>query len=256
MDQDDRNTIARFDKLKQFFADQSAIVVTVEVLALTVASFLGLLALLPKGTTEGAEGEAQPGASTGGVTSGGLEAITEDKTKLRTALSKLLVPLMAALKLYFKAQGNAERAGEMDLRRPGDLPTLGLSKYTTLVALVRQYADELAPDTLKGYNQPKEKVEAFGKAADAFGIKKNAPTNYIDQRKNAGERLDDQLDDVREFINDDLKTAVNLLAESHPEFVKGFRQANKTDDRKGKRQEKKKNKTGNTPPAPEAPAGS
>lgn len=253
MDQEDRNTIARFDKLKQFFHDQSAIVTTVEVLAVTVAAFVGLLALLPKGTTEGAEGEAQPGASTGGVTSGGLEAATEDKTKLRATLSQRLVPLMAALKLYFKAQGNAERAGEMDLKRPGDLPTLGLSKYTTLVALVRQYADELAPDILKGYNQPKEKIEAFGKAAEAFGIKKNAPTSYIDQRKTAGERLDDQIDDVRDFINDDLKTAVSLMAESHPEFVKGFKQANRTTDRKGPGKAKK-NK-GGTPP-PNAPAGS
>jgi hypothetical protein len=219
----------------------------VEVLALTVASFLGLLALLPKGTTEVAEGAAQPGASTGGVTSGGLEAVTEDKTRLRAALSQRLVPLMAALSMYFRAQGNAERVGEMDLKRPGDLPTLGLSKYTALVALVRQYADELAPDTLKGYNQPKEKIEAFGKAAEVFGIRKNAPTSYIDQRKTAGEHLDDQLDDVRDFINDDLKTAVSLLAESHPEFVKGFKQANRTGDRKGARKAKKKD--GGTAPA-------
>jgi hypothetical protein len=67
-------------------------------------------------------------------------------------------------------------------------------------------------------------------------------------------RLPDQLDDVRDFINNDSKTAVRLLAELHPKFVKGFEQANRTTDRKGARKAIR-NKAGSTPP-PDAAASS
>jgi len=249
MDQKSRNTITRFEKVKSFLEANPAIVASVGALAAATASYFGLMALLPKGTAEGAEGDAT--ALRNGVTADGLSGAREDKEGRRAALTQRLIPLMSALKLHYKKAGNLERAREMDLTRPSALGTLAASKYTALVALVRQYADELSADALKDYGQDDNEIKKFGLAADAFGIAKNAPTTYRDQRKVAGDQLEDHIDDVRDYLNDDLKSAVNLVATTHPDFVQGFKQANKTDDRKGKSAKK-----ADDSPPPAAPHGS
>ncbi|KAA9325526.1 hypothetical protein F0P96_19535 [Hymenobacter busanensis] len=219
MNQDTRNTLTRFEKVKAFFDDHAGLVASVGALAAAVATYKGLLAVLPKSADA-------PGGTT--------EGATEDKGASRAALAKQLVPLMHALKLYYKKAGDLERARAMDLTRPSSLGTMAVSKFTGLVAKALAYAEELTPGALADYNQPDAKIKAFGTAAEAFGVKKNRPTELRDQQKTAGETLDEQVDEVREYVGDDLASAVGLLADTNPEFVRGFKQANKTDDRPGK----------------------
>jgi len=249
MDQRTLNTITRFDKVKAFLDGHPAIVASVGALAAAAATYAGLLALLPKTA-------ATPMSAT--------EGATEDKFKARMNVAELLVPLLSALKLHYKQAGNLERARAMDLTRPSSLKTMATLRFNALAATALQYIDELPAGTLDSYNQKAADLDAFRAAATRFGIKKSSPTEARDTGKVAGDTIDEQVDDVRDYVEDDLRSAVNLVARTNPEFVRGFKQANKTDDLPGKQnktlREKNKKKrdeaAGNDPNTPPIPPNS
>ena len=231
MDQPLKNTIARFLKLSRFFANEATAVASIPVLAQRVAEFetlRGALPVLPADTTAQAP------------TTGARRKATETKQGDRSAVIRRLVPAMSALSQYFEEPAQAgteravEKAGEMDLRRPGDLRNMATASFVSLYTKALKYWDDLPEKALAAYGQDDEpERDDLRTAAAAFDKTQLLPTEVRDAQHTAGEAVELRVRELNAFVKRPLTKAVRLLHDKNPDFGKGFRQANRTDDRRG-----------------------
>ena len=233
MDQNQENTLGRVHNVANFFKKHAGVVAGVGALALAVAAYVLKLNKLPDPP------EAAGDDDTSGTARTGAKKAKDDS---RTDLVKPTVAMLSALRLYYTAQyaqsqdvEDLKRAAEMTLKRPGDIKrAMATPKLQRLLGRALDLLDPLPTDTLKAsYNHDDDKVKRFKKLAEQFGAVRDAPRQARDEAKVEGETFDQDLKTARDYIKSDLTPAVDLLAGENDEFVRGFRQANKQDDRRG-----------------------
>ena len=129
----------------------------------------------------------------------------------------------------------------MTVKRPSDLRDGGLptGPLQRLLGRALTLLDALPVGALDDYNHDAAKITKFKALATQFGAVAGAPRAARDEAKNLGETVADALRTARDYIKNDLAPAVGLLADDNPEFVKGFKQANRQDDRRGGRSTRK-----------------
>ena len=231
MDQRLTNTLARFLKLSRFFENNPTAVQSVPALALRVAEFEDLRRKLPV-----VEADTAASAPTAGARAGA----TSTKRTDRAQVIRRLVPAMSALNQYLEDPAQAARpdaatqAGEMDLRRPADLVNMATSSFVSLYTKALRYWDALPDDALAPYGQlDKPERDDLRTAALAFDRSQTLPTEVRDTQHNAAQDVEKDAETLALFIKKPLQKAVNLLHDKNPGFVSGFKQANRTDDRRG-----------------------
>lgn len=246
MDQREENLLARLHTVGRYLTKHAGVVASVTALAAAAAVFFGFLQKLPLAPEASVDAD-----TTDTPTSGASEA----KELSRTALVAPATAMFNALRLYFRAQFAAtadvehqKAAAEMTLNRPADLKDGGMptGQLQRLLGRALAHLDALPVDALVGYNHDAAKIKKFRTLAARYGAVADAPRDARDEAKTTGESVEATLKAARDYIKSDLLPAVNLLAEDNPDFVKGFKQANKQDDRRGGQKPRK--------PKPDQPA--
>ena len=233
MEQREENLLARLHTVGRYLQKHAGVVAGVTALAAAAAAYAAYLSKLP------AAPEADIDADT---TENRTAGATQAKELSRTALVAPATAMLHALRLYYRAQyttsGDVEdqkSAAEMTLTRPADLKDGGMPtpKLQRLLGRALTLLNTLPAGALAGYNHDAAKITKFRGLAGQFGAVAGAPRDARDEAKNLGEMVNGILKAARDYIKSDLLPAVGLLADDNPEFVKGFKQANKQDDRRG-----------------------
>lgn len=246
MDQREENLLARLHNIGRYLQKHAGVVAGVTALGLAAAAYAAYLKQLP------AAPEADVDADTTGTRAAGA---TQAKEQSRTALVAPATAMLNALRLYYRAQyattsdvEDEKSATEMTLNRPADLKDGGMptGQLQRLLGRALTLLDTLPADALAGYNHDAVKIAKFRTLAGQFGAVAGAPREARDDAKTLGETVADTLKAARDYMKSDLLPAVGLLADDNPTFVKGFKQANRQDDRRGGQSPRK--------PKPDQPA--
>ena len=249
MDQREENLLARLHNVGRYLTKHAAVVGGVVALAGAAAAYAAYLKQLP--TAPEAPGDAT-------TTDTPASGATAAKAQSRTALAPPATAMLNALRLYFRAQytttgdvADQQAAAEMTLRRPADLRDGGIptGQLQRLLSRALTHLEALPAGALSNYNHDDAKITKFRDLATQFGATAGAPREARDEAKNLGETVATTLKAVRDYIKTELLPAVGLLADDNPEFVKGFKQANKQDDRRGGQAPRKPKPAPNTPSA-------
>ena len=249
MDQREENLLARLHNVGRYLTKHAGVVSGVVALAGAAAAYAAYLNKLPTAP------EAAVDATASGTPTGGATAA---KAQSRTALVAPATAMLNALRLYFRAQYTAsgavadqQAAAEMTLNRPADLKDGGMptGQLQRLLGRALTHLAALPAGALSAYNHDDAKITRFRALAEQFGAVTGAPREARDEAKTLGETVATTLKAARDYIKTDLLPAVSLLADDDAEFVKGFRQANKQDDRRGGQAPRKPKPGADTPPA-------
>lgn len=250
MDQREENILARLHNVGNYLKRHPETVAGVGALLAAATAYAAILNKLP------APPEAAVNAGTTGTPQQGA---TQAKQLSRTALVAPATAMLHALALYFRGQyaatGEMEHqqvAAEMTLKRPADLKDNGMptGQLQRLLSRALGLLADLPKDALVPFNHDAAKIEKFTKLAGRYGAVAEAPRTARDDVKTMGETFADLLKAGRNYIKTDLLPAVGLLADDNETFVKGFKQANRQDDRRGGQKPRKpKTDTSTTNPA-------
>lgn len=111
---------------------------------------------------------------------------------------------------------------------------MATSSFVSLYTKALRYWDALPPDALAPYDQhDKPEREDLRAAALAFDRTQTLPTEVRDAQHNAAQDVEKDAETLALFVKKPLLKAVSLLHDKNPGFVAGFKQANRTDDRRG-----------------------
>ena len=189
------------------------------------------------------------------VTTGARAAAKDGKDEARANLALHLVPVAASLGLWLRdpdnqpadpLQAEAQRAlaARLNIRQPSRLTTmatlalLGLAQVT-LDALVLVPAKDL-----EDFDLSADDTADFEKAAGLFGLRRNAPGDAARNLREDATSLDEKLDVLEAYAEDELKMAVDTRRRKDSGFVKGFKDAYKLIDKRGARKTPKAKKAG------------
>ena len=127
----------------------------------------------------------------------------------------------------------------------------------TLLGLAQLALDALVlvpAKDLEGFDLTPADTADFEKAAGLFGLRRNAPTDAARNLREQATSLEDRLDVLEEYVEDELRKAVETRRRKDVGFVQGYKDAYKLNDKRGARKaaKAKKNDNGNSPaPAPD-----
>ncbi len=232
MNQKEENLLARLHNVGGFLKRNAGVVAGVAALAAAVGAYAAYLSKVPSAPESDVDADTATNRKAGAK---------QAKDAARTALAAPAQAMFNALRLHYQFQytttGDVEHqkaAAEMTVKRPAELrrgmPTGQLQRLLDrAVALL----DALPAGALAAYNHDDAKIAKFKTLASQFGSVAGAPRAARDEAKGLGEQVSDTLRAARDYVKNELAPAVGLLADDNSEFVKGFKQANKQDDRRG-----------------------
>lgn len=233
MDQREENLLARLHNVGAYLSKHKAVVAGVAALGAAAAAYAAHLSKLPAAPVADIDADSTANRRAGA---------TQAKDASRTALAAPATAMLNALRLYHQARYTAtgdvqhqQTAAEMTVRRPSDLKDGGMATgpLQRLLGRALTLLDTLPAGALADYNHDAAKIDRFRALAAQFGAVAGAPRAARDEARTLGESLGQALRAARDYVKNDLLPAVGLLADDNPEFVRGFRQANRQDDRRG-----------------------
>ncbi len=232
MNQKEENLLARLHNVGGFLKRNAGVVAGVAALAAAGAAYAAYLSKVPGAPEADVDSDGASNRKAGAK---------KAKDTARTALAAPATALFNALRLYYQFQytttgevAHQEAAAEMTVKRPADLrrgmPTGQLQRLLDRALVL---LDAVPAGALAAYNHDDAKVARFRTLAQQYASVAGAPRAARDEAKTLGDQVGDTLRAARDYIKTDLLPAVGLLADDNPAFVKGFKQANQQDDRRG-----------------------
>lgn len=151
------------------------------------------------------------------------QGLSESKANSRARLEKEVLELISILKAYATFSDNVVLLNEIDFTRTQ------LTKVAETVLLVRSqkviHAAEAHQTDASEYDLSAERLENTKVAYDDFNTKQSSVREAIVSRKDAGEQLDAQMDELNDILKSKLDVLLDLIENSQPELYNQYQAA-------------------------------